>query len=64
MRVVRVLDRDGPAILEAILHLAADLLVREVGKKRERTLCEFHVVLQRQTAAVAVGTKSGVSVLS
>src|SRR5882672_11945144 len=54
MRVVGVLDRDGPAVAEAILDLCANLRIAQVRQKRERALREFHRSLLQAT--VAVGT--------
>src|SRR6185437_15021687 len=45
MRVIRVFDGHRPAVAEAILHLAADLLVRQVGQKGKSALRDSHMMM-------------------
>src|SRR5208282_237463 len=42
MRIIRVLDGESPAILEAVPHLRFDLVFREVGQIRKSSLCNSH----------------------
>ncbi len=78
MRVVGVLDADRPALVQAILELAGDLRVGEVGQEGKSALSNTHDVLSffgvagvalrasvawyQVQATDAVGTKSEVSV--
>ena len=59
VRIVRVLDPDGPAVRQGVIDLRADFGVGQVGKEGECALGDFHGGLYD---AVAVGTKSAVSV--
>jgi hypothetical protein len=64
MRVVRVLDRDRPAVPQRVPDLRLDLLVGEVGKEGEGALCESHRWVSGGIAQATVGVSatSGVSV--
>ncbi len=42
VRVVGVLDRDRPLVVEAVLELSADLVVGQVGQEGEGSLCDAH----------------------
>src|SRR5690606_24441652 len=42
MRIVSKFKADGPATIDAILNLRADLVVREVGQERECALGDAH----------------------
>lgn len=42
MRIVGELDVHGPALVEAVLHLAHDLRVGEVGQEGEGPLGDAH----------------------
>src|SRR5208283_1611326 len=42
MWIVGVLDRNGPAVSEAVLHLRSNLLLREVRQIRKSTLSNSH----------------------
>jgi hypothetical protein len=65
MRIVGVLDADGPFARQAILHLSGNLLVGQVGQKGKAALGDTHVCVLLDRAYMetdAVGTKSDVSV--
>src|SRR5579883_386259 len=68
VRVIGVLDADGPVVLERIVELPGELLVGEIRQERELPLGEalnavgHHGERLRDQATVAVGTKSAVSV--
>jgi hypothetical protein len=62
MRIVGELEADRPAPVDGILHLRRDLRIGQVGQEREGALGETHDLSPCYSAAVAVGTKSGVSV--
>src|SRR6185437_15068834 len=53
MRIVRVLDGHRPSLVEAVLDLTRDLLVREVGQEREGALGDSHGWLLRRLPAWA-----------
>src|SRR5262245_62162620 len=60
MGIVRVLDGDRPALVQAVLHLGLDGIVVQVRKVREGALGQAHRSGLRQKLGVA--TTSGVSV--
>src|ERR1700738_451790 len=63
MRVVGELDVHRPAVIDAVLRLGSDLSVGQVRQERKTALCQSHEEISPfQTATLAVGTKSGVSV--
>src|ERR687895_477616 len=62
MRVVRVLDRDRPAVAERVPDLRLDLLVGEVRKEGEGALCDSHRRSPVSQPTVGVNATSGVSV--
>jgi hypothetical protein len=59
MRIVGVLDADGPALLERVVDLRANLVIGEIGKKGK---VPWVMRMATPSATVAVGTKSAVSV--
>ena len=61
MGILGELEAHRPTFVEAILDLRADLVVGEIGQKREAALGDAHGV-PPQAETLIDGTKSGESV--